>query len=64
VHYASASPSPLLTEVGDPFRFARESKFARWRGTGAIALSSGGGAGLPVNHRLDFRGNGRINSVL
>lgn len=54
----------LLTEVGDPFRFPRESKFARWCGTGAIALSSGEGAGLPVKHRLDFRGNRRINSVL
>jgi transposase len=25
----------LIVEVGDPFRFARESKFARWSGTGA-----------------------------
>jgi transposase len=31
----------LLTEVGDPFRFATVSKFARWCGTGAVALSSG-----------------------
>jgi transposase len=54
----------LLSEVGDPFRFVRESKFARWCGTGAIALSSGEGTGLPVKHRLDFRGNRRINSVL
>jgi len=54
----------LLTEVGDPFRFARESKFARWCGTGAVALSSGEGDGRPVKHRLDFRGNRRINSVL
>jgi hypothetical protein len=54
----------LIVEVGDPFRFMRESKFARWCGTGAIALSSGEGAGLPVKHRLDFRGNRRINSVL
>jgi transposase len=54
----------LLCEVGDPFRFVRESKFARWCGTGAIALSSGEGTGLPVKHRLDFRGNRRINSVL
>jgi transposase len=54
----------LLAEVGDPFRFARESKFARWSGTGAVALSSGEGAGCPVKHRLDFRGNRRINSVL
>ena len=54
----------LLCEVGDPFRFARESKFARWCGTGAVALSSGEGDGRPVKHRLDFRGNRRINSVL
>ena len=54
----------LLAEVGDPFRFARESKFARWCGTGAVALSSGEGDGRPVKHRLDFRGNRRINSVL
>lgn len=54
----------LLTEVGDPFRFARESKLARWCGTGAVALSSGEGDGRPVKHRLDFRGNRRINSVL
>jgi transposase len=54
----------LLAEVGDPFRFARESKFALWCGTGAVALSSGEGDGDPVKHRLDFRGNRRINSVL
>ncbi|MBN4059644.1 transposase [Acidimicrobium ferrooxidans] len=47
-----------------PFRFARESKFAKWCGTGAVALSSGEGSGAPVKHRLDFRGNRRINSVL
>lgn len=54
----------LLIEVGDPFRFNRESKFARWSGTGAVALSSGEGNGEPVRHRLDFRGNRRVNSVL
>ncbi len=53
-----------MCEVGDPRRFDRESKFARWCGTGAVALSSGEGAGDPVKHRLDFRGNRRINSVL
>ena len=53
-----------LAEVGDPFRFATESKFARWCGTGAVALSSGEGKGMPVRHRLDFGGNRRINSVL
>jgi transposase len=54
----------LIAEVGDPFRFARESKFARWCGTGAVALSSGEGDGAPIRHRLDFGGNRRINSVL
>ena len=54
----------LICEVGDPFRFSRESKFARWCGTGAVALSSGEGDNEPVKHRLDFRGNRRINSVL
>lgn len=54
----------LLCEVGDPARFATESKFARWCGTGAVALSSGEGDGIPTKHRLDFRGNRRINSVL
>jgi transposase len=54
----------LVCEVADPFRFARESKFARWCGTGAVALSSGEGDAEPVKHRLDFRGNRRINSVL
>ncbi len=54
----------LVCEVGDPRRFDRESKFARWCGTGAVALSSGEGTGTPVKHRLDFRGNRRINSVL
>ena len=54
----------LLAEVGDPLRFATESKFARWCGTGAVALSSGEGANLVVRHRLDFGGNRRINSVL
>lgn len=54
----------LVCEVGDPFRFTRESKFARWCGTGAIALSSGEGDNFPVRHRLDYGGNRRINSVL
>ncbi len=53
----------LICEVGDPFRFDRESKFARWCGTGAVAMSSGEGVGQPVR-RLDFRGNRTINSVL
>ncbi len=54
----------LIAEVGDPFRFARESKFARWCGTGAVAVTSGEGNGIPVKHRLDFGGNRRINSVI
>jgi transposase len=58
------SAATLLVEVGDPHRFTRESKFARWCGTGAVALSSGEGSGTPVRHRLDRGGNRRINSVL
>ena len=54
----------MICEVGDPTRFNRESKFARWCGTGAVALSSGEGDRAPVRHRLDFGGNRRINSVL
>ena len=44
----------LVVEVGDPFRFASESKFARWCGTGAVALSSGEGNGYadPASPRL------------
>jgi transposase len=53
----------LIVEVGDPFRFARESECARWCGTGAV-LSSAEGDGLPVKHRLDYGGNRRIDSVL
>lgn len=60
----SIAAATLIAETGDPFRFARESKFARWCGTGAVALSSGEGDGLPVKHRLDYGGNRRINSVL
>ncbi len=55
---------PGHRQVGDPARFDRESKFARWCGTGAVALSSGEGSGQPIKHRLDLRGNRRINSVL
>jgi transposase len=54
----------LLCEVGDPARFASESKFSRWCGVGAVALSSGEGPEQPNYHRLDFGGNRRINSVL
>jgi Transposase IS116/IS110/IS902 family len=58
------SAATLLVEVGDPFRFAGESKSACWCGTGAVALSSREGAGLPAKHRLNHRGNRRIRSVL
>jgi transposase len=54
----------LICEVGDPCRFAREAKFARWSGTGAVALSSGEGNSEPVRHRLDIGGNRRVNSML
>ena len=60
----TTAAATLLYEVGDPTRFNRESKFARWCGTGAGALSSGEGNSDPVKHRLDFTGNRRINSVL
>jgi transposase len=54
----------LLAEVGDPTRFVSEAKFAKWCGTGAIALSSGEGDGSPRRHRLDFGGNRRVNSMI
>jgi transposase len=58
------SAATLLCEIGDPTRFPSESKFARWCGTGAVALSSGEGKNQPTRHRLDTGGNRRINSVL
>ncbi|MGE0304427.1 MAG: hypothetical protein AB7Q27_01555 [Acidimicrobiia bacterium] len=36
----AAAAGTLIVEIGDPFRFASESKFARWCGTGAVALSA------------------------
>jgi transposase len=54
----------LIAEVGSPFRFPRELKFARCCSTGAVALSYGEGDRAPIRHRLDFGGNRRINSVL
>jgi transposase len=54
----------LICKVGDPNRFAPESKFARRCGTRAVALSSGEGKGIPVRHRLDYGGNRRISGVL
>jgi transposase len=54
----------LLTEIGDPHRFTRESQFARWCGAAPVALSSGEGDGAPTRHRLDLGGNRRVNSAL
>ena len=54
----------LICEVGDPFRCARETKFALWCGAGAVAVSSGEGDAQPIRHRLDTGGNRRVNSVL
>jgi transposase len=61
---ATVTAATLLIEVGDPTRFRNEAAFARWCGTGAVALSSAEGDNYPVRHRLDFGGNRRINSVL
>lgn len=54
----------LLVEIGDPTRFKTESKFARWCGTGCVAVSTGEGDGEPDRHRLDRTGNRRVNSTL
>lgn len=54
----------LLTEVGDPTRFATEAQFARWCGTAPVAISSGEGHGQPHRHRLDLAGNRQVNSAL
>lgn len=54
----------LLTEIGDPHRFATEGRFARWCGVAPVALSSGEGDGRPRHHRLDLGGNRRVNSML
>ncbi|WP_419924583.1 transposase [Candidatus Poriferisocius sp.] len=54
----------LVCEVGDPAASTASPEFARWCGTGAVALSSGESTANPVKHRLDFRGNRRVNSVL
>ncbi len=54
----------LLTEIGDPHRFATEGRFARWCGVAPVALSSGEGDGPPQHHRLDLGGNRRVNSML
>jgi transposase len=54
----------LVTEIGDPHRFATESQFARWCGAAPVALSSGEGDGPARRHRLDLGGNRAVNSVL
>ncbi|NLI85920.1 MAG: IS110 family transposase [Propionibacterium sp.] len=54
----------LLTEVGDPTRFATEAQFARWCGAAPVPVSSGEGHGQPRHHRLDLAGNRQVNSVL
>lgn len=54
----------LMTEIGDPHRFATEGRFARWCGVAPVALSSGEGDGPPRQHRLDLGGNRRVNSML
>ena len=50
----------LATRTGS----AANPEFARWCGTGAVALSSGDRSGDPIKHRLDSTGNRRVNSVL
>ena len=57
--HVHADRSHHQLQVGDPFRFARESRFARWSGTGAVALTSGERDDIPMKHRLDFRCNRR-----
>lgn len=54
----------LLSEIGDPQRFATEAQFARWCGAAPVALSSGEGHGLARRHRLDLGGNRSVNSLL
>jgi transposase len=54
----------LLTEIGDPHRFARESQFARWCGAAPVPVSSGEGDGPARRHRLDLGGNRQVNSIL
>ncbi len=63
----ASAPSPLrcccARSATLPGSTARP-EFARWCGTGAVALSSGDRNDRPVKHRLDIGGNRRINSVL
>ena len=61
---APSQPRPCCARSATRPDSTARPEFARWCGTGAVALSSGEGTGNPVKHRLDFRGNRRINSVL
>jgi transposase len=61
---AAVTAMTLLTEIGDPRRFARETQFARWCGTAPIPISSGEGRGPARHHRLDRGGNRKVNSIL
>jgi len=63
-HGTTLRDEPGIETIAAATLICEKSKFARWCGTGAVALSSGEGGGEPVKHRLDFRGNRRINSVL
>jgi transposase len=64
VGIGTVGAATLVCEVGDPFRFSSESKFGRWCGVSAVAISSGEGHGAPTRHRLDRSGNRRINSTI
>ena len=54
----------LHAEIGDPWRFQTEARFARWCGSAPVALSSGEGHGPARHHRLDLGGNRNVNSIL
>lgn len=54
----------IITQVGDPHRFATESAFARWCGIAPLPISSGEGDAPPNRHRLDLGGNRDVNSAL
>jgi transposase len=64
VGIAVVSAAELLAEVGDPTRFATESKFARWCGIACVPISSGEGDDEPDRHRLDLLGNRQVNRIL
>lgn len=54
----------LLCALGGPARLDRETRVRPLVRHRAIALSSGDRNSDPIKHRLDFRGNRRVNSVL